>query len=1014
MKSHKLLYAENQRTIQRHKKITLFSNKVKKLIENNWCCQNPIYNDNEYYKNQIQAIEIAIQEIAKSRDEEQLGSEIFAQFVSNYNKTNRTNFEIPNVSIKVKRLKQSRNIISHIKSREVCHFAQKFETYLSQPEFFVNASFGDLTLALSVSLMLFGRITNEDELLSFLRTINKKTKLSSINIVKKTHYYLNIEYHNKNIQNIKDNSATKNINYQTRIFFDTQSLAIFRLWLKFATNQTYKSSSSKLIFNQLKKISYKINASLIYTKNIKSFMQGCIAYYESLESVKLPNILTEISQVKINNADLLHQFWNTIQNKTYHTIEKISFSDFNNFPTFKPQLKNSNQNIYYQEIKSEIKNAIQAKHKDGSKVTPTVAIVRLKAIKTNSWPFFQKALVLWFIERLTTKKNKAVSSLNTYFSQIFNLLAILESENNIQHFTSEDFETYYKEQLEKIDKNATNNNTSITLTLFHRFCENHYNLPILKRSIVSCNNNSTTVNAGYISYALYRELVRELSKLKNIDHNSLISIQLIVVIAYRGGCRISELTSAQIKDLELSSDYYFIIRSNKYSNIKTAAGKRRLHLKSLLSNDEFKLLQNYLSLRMRKLKNNNELLFCHFDTPTISLQNYTISNLVSYFLRKLSGNKNYVFHHLRHTAISNLFLVASQEFELAQEFTQLPAIQLKDIFIKNINSLDSVNETFLSLSYLCGHSSPNSTFSSYIHFVKLVSHLKLSRTAKTYSRTYAKNIFAISEKKLTQLKKQYKNLSQVPTEFLQSHIDKKMKSSTKEAINPETSKLPTTTYPIFLKPQTHYSYSDIYACLKLYEDDTSPCVIANKFGIDFKHIERWINNALALRALKTRQNQPRLIAKSRLEKNSRTITLTKPLMVEDIIFSDRILKNLDVLYKSDQSIMDEVIYFLENSVTTRSGISFNSSKRLEQFLTNLEPAIHKKYWRLLVTNEETKKQLRSKFTKLNITLDKSRKSSNANNSFYLHLSNLANKKALAHSSSSAKFIFHLFYIMNKL
>src|SRR5690606_13583114 len=143
---------------------------------------------------------------------------------------------------------------------------------------------------------------------------------------------------------------------------------------------------------------------------------------------------------------------------------------------------------------------------------------------------------------------------------------------------------------------------------------------------------------------------------------------------------------------------------------------RRIPPRILLVEDEFEQFKRYLDARRtRNDGNKNILLFSMPTTPSMPFDGNRISDLVKRLLVE-QGLQDLSFHHLRHTAITNLMLAIEGSPQLIEQLTPYSTAMALRIR-KTIYSLnEAINrDRYWSLSALVGHLTPETTFSNYIH-----------------------------------------------------------------------------------------------------------------------------------------------------------------------------------------------------------------------------------------------------------------------------------------------------------
>jgi hypothetical protein len=141
--------------------------------------------------------------------------------------------------------------------------------------------------------------------------------------------------------------------------------------------------------------------------------------------------------------------------------------------------------------------------------------------------------------------------------------------------------------------------------------------------------------------------------------------------------RLGELIKLRLMDIEPGDIGWLFIRNNKIGNNKSSVALRKIPLFILLTSDEEKLvsahIQNQriflqlpcipsqLHCHIHVTNKPNTLVFCEAQMSSMPLNRQQISNMTGQLLRQLAPDCHYVFHHLRHSALTRLQVVINIE-----------------------------------------------------------------------------------------------------------------------------------------------------------------------------------------------------------------------------------------------------------------------------------------------------------------------------------------------------------------
>lgn len=199
-------------------------------------------------------------------------------------------------------------------------------------------------------------------------------------------------------------------------------------------------------------------------------------------------------------------------------------------------------------------------------------------------------------------------------------------------------------------------------------------------------------------------------------------MKVIFTLLYRTGLRINELLGIRLTDIEYDRDTYsdinLIIRSNSHRTLKSDDGTRRITLSVLLKPSEFKELQAYFIERTRHKKEGKYLFALEgLSTP---LDRGSVDRVFKEFIGP--HYQHLVLHSFRHNALSNMAVILrcrQKVLDIFTDYTEDEAQRIKEdllgkMRIKSGHHWDALME-------FAGHADLDTTFSSYIHTVDIIS-----------------------------------------------------------------------------------------------------------------------------------------------------------------------------------------------------------------------------------------------------------------------------------------------------
>jgi integrase len=332
----------------------------------------------------------------------------------------------------------------------------------------------------------------------------------------------------------------------------------------------------------------------------------------------------------------------------------------------------------------------------------------------------------WLLHLLSTGERRAKpQSIHRYLVSIATRLVALGGEVDPGATPPSALESLYRDVLSSIRSSREHQYASVRLRDFHTFL-------MLTRDVgpVEIDGELTStqeVRANILSEDDYRRALDELGRSES-DERTRAMRRVILILAYRAGPRRRELSYVRIADVQAGLDYASLrpllwIHAHPDASLKTYASLRRLPLAHLLTPAELREVKDWLSVRLRETslsRPDQSLLLCERGRNTEPLHYSKLDDLIE-LLRGVCEDNSIVFHTLRHSFLSNLFLlifIAELEVRASRKIScpWLPNLDVKRLLRRLFQSGVLPREGAYLLSALAGHIDPDETMHTYIHF----------------------------------------------------------------------------------------------------------------------------------------------------------------------------------------------------------------------------------------------------------------------------------------------------------
>lgn len=710
--------------------------------------------------------------------------------------------------------------------------------------------------------------------------------------------------------------------------------------------------------------------------SLRAFCRGAQSVTEVLPHVDIPQALLECASGRVATTSLLPaQLHRWFLNST----PKPETTEFN-FKTvasslFSPQpkeleLENVQKTQDVDSKESTVKSAdgllkyiawaLREEHA-GFKRSSAQAAQELKALLRNNIQSSSQILIDWLLHFLSTLK---VSSVSRYHHEIADLWLYSTLAVELDELDESELEHIYIQILSNKSDPKAKNYLHGRLRNLHQFASERYGLPALNSffSATSSTENQTQVRVGYIPESAYQAMLKRLDSLSGLEHETQHGVKIMLMLAYRTGMRRGELLKLRLSDIEESRESWIYVVNNRYGNNKTDSARRKVPVYLLLLPEELQQFQDYIGRRRSQNPHTtNTLVFSDPHAVTTPHSGTMVSNLIKYLLSQC-GLDELTFHHLRHSALTNLMFVMHDNALFLAGFTGYKAEHAEkirhELYCANP---ESRRDIYHAVSGLAGHLTPETTFLHYIHEVSFLLWDKVQAYSPVLSVSNARYFSGLSmeflNKHLAQSESKMLRLIEVKPEIIS-----RLKPHTQLVQAAPEVKKPYDEETLEVIPPRPVTVTDCYSALNDIENGESVVVVAMRYALKEQQVLRWFENAKWLQELKTSRGNQRLFS-NEMKPTAFGIHLL-PVKIQDRATAaevDRTINQLRVLYSKDKAnTMWCIQYWVYNSSLSKAGVRFTDPSKLECFINDLHSVIPYVRWqlKLLVTPQSTQNDIK--------------------------------------------------------
>lgn len=826
-----------------------------------------------------------------------------------------------------------------------------------------------------------------------------------------------------------------------RWFVDNHTLLwIYRFKSTQDRTQEIQLDASSLLM-RIKKLLKRIGFDHeIPTNSLRVFLKSCIGITETLPGVRLANSQSQYAMGDLSSASLPSDQYQLLccseDPKRYRRqgVNGLSIQDFDeitygsNSRSLKSNKGRLNKNLA--RLVKEISIALNGPTKTSKKYSSAQARAALEAIRAeDEYPTMIAIFLEWLIYLLKDKK-LAVHSVSRYYSSIGKKWIEATVNFDLADKESEDFQNLYEGILDSSISEKSKSYDMGRLLQLHEFGVKAKVFPYIDNlQGIRATGSFVYVNAGYIPNRLYYELVEALENLQSTTQDSIDVFKCIAVLAMRTGMRQGEILKLRLRDIENSDELFIFITNNIYGSNKSSSALRKLPLKSLLTVEELGFVRNYIDRRNRLFAGNKQsLLFSPDLSPTMPLNNNQVTRLFNFILRELSGIK-YTFHHLRHTALTNLQVILSGAADLLYEYQAFP----RELEISVLEGLapkkfkENSRDANWIVAGIAGHSSPEVTISTYFHFTDQLVARSVNQQTVDRSIEYLTTHVGLAVFALKQLQKKVGcKPSNIPIKQLSVILAKKLKKFTQQlSINPQEQEVALLDSNQKGKQKTtgRNKLSECMRVLELYQEGASVREIYKHLNgkdtsiqqnITVPDIEHYIKNAIYISQINTAKGAARLFATDLKPLPRNRVMPSKPRSYADAVDADNIIRDLREIYISHKEDINWLVnYFLYHTDTSSSSIKFTEQQDLSRFLNTMLLVTKERRWHVtLYLSPGNRRYWKADIGK-KVRVDIEESSNIIKNRAELHFLHRKNKDYIKnnsgfekYSSNALRYVFH--------
>ena len=387
------------------------------------------------------------------------------------------------------------------------------------------------------------------------------------------------------------------------------------------------------------------------------------------------------------------------------------------------------------EIGDLLAEAIEPKRGD-RKRTARGGLQSLNALDTDSWPLAARWIHGWYLHLLKDRKVK-LSSVKRYGGEVIDDVLVGGFDIDFRVFDATDFEDFYQRALDNSHKRKNIGYKADRFDDLHAFGVTQYDFARLPEPL-NDQSNASHVSAVVIPEHVFVEGRDSVLKRTDIDVSGRNCLWVLLTVLHRAGLRRSDALSLRLADLDPGDTFWLRVADNGYADTKR--GKHRVPLTPLLLPEERNRVHAFLYHRLQSGDSKKALVFHPTGTPLQPWCQSVFSKLYATVVRCGATGTVHTPHDSRHTCISQLQLVIENCDEWVARLTPYSSEQANEIRAAILHDSPVAQHNYWSLASMVAHSSPQSTFTNYLHYTNLAVYDGIREIASSISLGQLKNL----------------------------------------------------------------------------------------------------------------------------------------------------------------------------------------------------------------------------------------------------------------------------------
>jgi integrase len=570
----------------------------------------------------------------------------------------------------------------------------------------------------------------------------------------------------------------------------------------------------------------------------------------------------------------------------------------------------------------------------------TTLLETLEAIKLECpITLIEHVIISWLIHLLSGSGPVATSTIATYHSRISHRLIDAFDGQSINDLDSADFELIYRSIVDQVRTTPSREQIAGRIGQLHDFGlrSRDHNLPPLVDPLFT-GLSVKMVRARVIPANCLTAIFAALPPL--CEHNAVLieTVTQAIVIAYRCGLRLGEIVKLRLCDIEQSREKTLFVVENAFGTNKTASARRQLPLAAMLTDDERTAFGKFE--KRRRLTGTARAPAFAVPASHEPVSDKWLSQTAARAMRHALGAEGWTFHHLRHAAINNLFLVVEDEAALAETLSGWSSQQQQSILKAVLGDVRARQKRYIAMATFAGHVDPQETFESYIHVVE---HVMAARRGRQSTEAEL-NLYAAALNRAPGRITHYAT-DQVMSDAVAARMRRwivKHRSDKRAALVPVGD---SRTEPMAAVPTSKILPADCIVALQIVERGGTFEEAAMASLVDASVVETWVERATRLAALTTKYGNPRLftidrVNRAKVDPAMRVMLLpTLPKGSAHTVDCDAMFKHFRKKW-ADKQTREEcewwLQYTIEKADPANSGTAFTDANMLIRYFTLFE------------------------------------------------------------------------------